>query len=107
MKVTGTVWKFAQDDINTGRIRRKNYAHLPLKEQALRCLETLDPTFAARVKPGDIIVGGRNFGAGSSTPVHLVLRTLGIAAVVAESFNRIFFAAASARACWQIRARVS
>jgi 3-isopropylmalate dehydratase small subunit len=36
-----------------------------------------------------------------------VLRTLGIAAVVAESFNRIFFAAASARACWQIRARVS
>lgn len=91
MKVTGTVWKFPQDDINTDQIRRKNYAHLPLKEQALRCMETLDPTFAARVKAGDIIVGGRNFGAGSSTPVHLVLQTLGIAAVVAESFNRIFF----------------
>ena len=51
MKVTGTVWKFPQDDINTDQIRRKNYAHLPLKEQALRCLETLDPSFAAKVKP--------------------------------------------------------
>ncbi len=91
MKVTGTVWKFAQDDINTDQIRRKNYAHLPLKVQALRCMETLDPAFAAQVTPGDIIIGGRNFGCGSSTPVHLALMALGISAVVAESFNRIFF----------------
>lgn len=91
MKVTGTVWKFPQDDINTDQIRRKNYAHLPIKEQAQRCLETLDPGFAAKVKPGDILVGGRNFGCGSSTPVHLTLMALGIAAVVAESFSRIFF----------------
>ena len=91
MKVTGTVWKFPQDDINTDQIRRKNYAHLPLKEQALRCLETLDPSFAAKVKPGDILVVGRNFGCGSSTPVHLTLMALGISAIVAESFGRIFF----------------
>lgn len=91
MKVTGAVWKFPQDDINTDQIRRKNYAHLPLKEQAQHCLETLDPGFAARVNPGDILVAGRNFGCGSSTPAHAALMTLGIAAIVAESFSRIFF----------------
>jgi 3-isopropylmalate/(R)-2-methylmalate dehydratase small subunit len=91
MKITGTVWKFPQDDINTDQIRRKNYAHLPAREQALRCLETLDPSFAAKVRPGDVLVTGRNFGCGSSTPVHLTLMALGIGAIVAESFGRIFF----------------
>lgn len=91
MKVTGAVWKFPQDDINTDQIRRKNYAHLPVKEQARHCLEGLDPEFAARASPGDIIVAGRNFGCGSSTPVFSALMALGIAAIVAESFGRIFF----------------
>jgi 3-isopropylmalate/(R)-2-methylmalate dehydratase small subunit len=91
MKITGTVWKFPQDDINTDQIRRKNYAHLPLKEQAAHVLEVLDPNFAARMSPGDIIVGGRNFGCGSSTPAHSAVMTLGVAAIVAESFSRIFF----------------
>lgn len=91
MKVTGTVWKFPQDDINTDQIRRKTYAHLTVEEQAKHVLETLDPEFAARLSPGDIIVAGRNFGCGSSTPVYGALMTLGIAAIVAESFSRIFF----------------
>ena len=91
MKVTGTVWKFPQDDINTDQIRRKNYAHLPAKEQARHCMEGLAPEFAASMRPGDIIVAGRNFGCGSSTPVHTALMALGVAAVVAESFGRIFF----------------
>lgn len=91
MNVTGTVWKFPQDDINTDLIRRKMYAHLPLKDQAVHCLEQLDAGFGAQVKPGDIVVAGRNFGCGSSTPVHLALMALGISAIVAESFGRIFF----------------
>jgi 3-isopropylmalate/(R)-2-methylmalate dehydratase small subunit len=91
MKVSGTAWKFAQDDINTDLIRLETYSHLPLAEQAQHCLETLDPTFASKAQRGDIIVGGRNFGCGSSRPAHAALLALGIGAVIAESFGRIFF----------------
>jgi 3-isopropylmalate/(R)-2-methylmalate dehydratase small subunit len=91
MKVTGTVWKFAQDDINTDLIRLEAYAHLPLAEQAKHCLETVDAAFAAQARPGDIVVGGRNFGCGSSRPAHAALKALGLGAVVAESFGRLFF----------------
>ena len=91
MKVAGNVWKFPQDDINTDQIRRKIYAHLPAGEQAKHCFEEFDPQFAARVKPGDILVVGRNFGCGSSTLTHGALMALGIAAIVAESFGRLFF----------------
>jgi 3-isopropylmalate/(R)-2-methylmalate dehydratase small subunit len=91
MKVTGNVWKFPQDDINTDQIRRKTYAHLPAAEQAKHCFEEFDPQFADRVKPGDILVVGRNFGCGSSTLTHGALMALGIAAIVAESFGRLFF----------------
>lgn len=91
MKVTGRVWKFPQDDINTDQIRGKIYAHLPAKEQAKYCFADLDSEFAAKVMPGDILVAGKNFGCGSSTPVHSALMVLGIAAVVAESFGKIFF----------------
>lgn len=91
MKVTGRVWKFPQDDINTDQIRRKIYAHLPAKEQAKYCFADLDPQFAAKVTPGDILVAGKNFGCGSSTLAHSALMALGIAAIVAESFGRLFF----------------
>ena len=91
MKVTGRVWKLPQDDINTDQIRRKIYAHLPAKDQAKHCFEELDPGFAGKVTPGDILVVGRNFGCGSSTLVHGALMALGITAVVAESFGRLFF----------------
>ncbi len=91
MKVTGTAWKFPQDDINTDLIRLQVYSQLPLAEQAKHCLESLDPAFASRVSPGDILVGGQNFGCGSSRPAHLTLKALGIGAVIAESFGRMFF----------------
>jgi len=91
MNVTGNVWKFPQDDINTDQIRRKMYAHLPQKEQATHCMEQLDPAFAAQVAKGDVMVAGRNFGCGSSTPVFHALLALGVSAVVAESFGRVFF----------------
>ena len=91
MKVSGTAWKFPQDDINTDLIRLEIYSHLSLAEQAKHCLETLDPAFTSTVKAGDIGVGGRNFGCGSSRPAHAALQALGIGAVIAESFGRIFF----------------
>ncbi len=91
MKVTGRAWKLARDDINTDQIRRSIYANLPLPDQAKHCLETIDPTFASKVTRGDILVAGKNFGAGSSRPAHATLMELGLAAIVAESFSRVFF----------------
>lgn len=93
MKATGKVWKFPQDDINTDSIRLMSYSHLPLAEQAKHCLETLDPNFGANARPGDIIVAGLNFGCGSSRPAHAALKALGIGAVIAETFGRLFFRA--------------
>ncbi|MEN3352787.1 MAG: hypothetical protein V7640_945, partial [Betaproteobacteria bacterium] len=49
MKLTGRIWKFPQDDVNTDQIRPKMYAHLPLKDQARHCLEGLDPEFGNNV----------------------------------------------------------
>lgn len=91
MKVTGAVWQFPQDDIDTDQIRRAVYSHLPKEEQGKHCLESLDPTFAVRAQRGDVIVGGRNFGCGSSRPAHVAVIALGIGAVLAESFGRLFY----------------
>lgn len=91
MNVTGAVWKFAQDDIDTDQIRRAVYSHLPTSEQGKHCLESLDPAFASKASPGDVIVGGKNFGCGSSRPAHVAIIALGIGAVLAESFGRLFF----------------
>lgn len=69
--------------------------YLTLRDQASlgrHCLEGVDPTFAARVRPGDILVAGRNFGSGSSREhAVLALKGAGIAAIIAESVARIFF----------------
>ncbi len=61
-------------------------------ELATHCMEDLDRSFAARVRPGDVIVAGRNFGGGSSREhAPLAIRGAGVACVVAESLARIFF----------------
>jgi 3-isopropylmalate/(R)-2-methylmalate dehydratase small subunit len=91
MKVTGKVWRFEADDINTDQIRAYMYSHLPVKEQAKHCLESLDSTFAGNVQPGDIVVAGHNFGCGSSRPAHATFVELGVAAIITESFGRLFF----------------
>lgn len=102
MKLTGRVWKFPQDDINTGLIRKQMYNHLPPQEQGKHCMEALDPGFAAKVKPGDFIVAGTNFGCGSSTPAHYSIAALGIPAIVAESFGSLFFSNCVGGALWPI-----
>ncbi len=61
-------------------------------ELAAHCMEDIDPGFAKSVKPGDIIVAGRNFGCGSSREhAPLAIKASGVACVIAENFARIFY----------------
>lgn len=93
MKIKGRVWKFG-DDISTDHIIPGRYYHLRdnLPELAKHVMEDADPEFPKKVRPGDIIVAGKNFGMGSSREhAVLVLKQAGVAAVVAKSFARIFF----------------
>lgn len=82
------------DNINTDYIIAAQHkaSSLDVREMATHTLEDIDPDFATRVRPGDVVVAGRNFGCGSSreTAVH-VLKVLGVRAVLAPSFARIYF----------------
>ncbi|MCS7233002.1 MAG: 3-isopropylmalate dehydratase small subunit [Synergistetes bacterium] len=93
MRVKGRVWKYG-DDINTDVIFPGKYTYVvsdPL-EMAKHALEDLDPSFAKEVKSGDIIVAGKNFGCGSSREqAATCLKVLGVGAVIAKSFARIFY----------------
>ena len=89
--IKGTAWVFG-DEINTDTMAPGAYFKEPMEVMAQHCLEAIDPQFAAGVKPGDIVVGGNNFGVGSAreqAPMALV--HLGVGAVLAESFSRIFY----------------
>jgi len=89
----GKVWKYG-DNVNTDVIfpGRYTYQIMPPEEMAKHALEDLDPEFAASVKPGDVIVAGKNFGCGSSREqAAACLKAAGAQAVVARSFARIYF----------------
>ena len=89
----GRVWKYG-DNVNTDVIYAGKYTYQQLEpaEMAKKSLEDLDPRFAKEVKPGDVIVAGRNFGCGSSREqAAACLRYAGVQAVVAKSFSRIYF----------------
>jgi len=92
MKLRGKAWKFG-DDVNTDLIIPGKYLELTDPEEMARhAMEGVDLGFSERVKPGDIVVGGRNFGCGSSREhAPLALKHVGVGAVVAESFARIFY----------------
>ncbi len=90
--MTGKVWKFG-NDVDTDQIIPSQYLLLPnVEEMKQYTFEPLDKDFASTVCPGDIIVGGENFGSGSSREqAPLVLKALGVSGIVAKSFARIFF----------------
>jgi 3-isopropylmalate/(R)-2-methylmalate dehydratase small subunit len=92
MIIKGKTHKFS-DDINTDDIIAAKYlVSTDSKELASHCMETIKPDFVKQVKPGDIIVAGKNFGCGSSREhAPLAIKGCGVSAVVAKSFAGIFF----------------
>jgi 3-isopropylmalate/(R)-2-methylmalate dehydratase small subunit len=79
-------------DVSTDQIIPGKYLKLTEREAAAHVLEGLDPTFAARVRPTDIVVGGRNFGTGSSREYAAsALRIAGVSCVISPLFARIFY----------------
>ena len=91
--LTGKALKFG-DNISTDHIVPGRLAHLRsnLPELAKHVLEDADPTFASRIKAGDFIVAGKNFGLGSSREhAPLVIKMAGVSAILAKSVARIFF----------------
>jgi len=93
MSIRGRAWKYG-DDVNTDVLFPGKYTYTVSERAdiAAHALEDLDPTFAANVRAGDIVVAGRNFGCGSSREqAATCLVYNGVGAVVAESFSRIFY----------------
>ena len=89
----GRAWKFG-DDVNTDYIIAGKYklSITDIDDLSRHAMEAIMPDFARRVRRGDFIVAGRNFGCGSSREqAPLVLKHLGVAAVIARSFARIFY----------------
>ena len=85
-------WKFG-DDIDTDVIIPARYLNQNTPEHlAAHCMEDADANFAKEVKPGDVIIGGKNFGCGSSR-VHapVAIKAAGVKAVIADSYARIFY----------------
>ena len=89
--VTGRCWVFADANVNTDLLMPAESFHLPLDRQAAMTLERVRPGWSATVRPGDVLVAGRNFGTGSGRPAPRLLAHLGIAAVVADSISDLFY----------------
>lgn len=92
MRVEGDAWTFGEN-VNTDLIYPKTHFRAEYKpgEMASHLMSGIDEDFAAKVRPGDIIVGGKNFGCGSSREeAAAAMREAGIGAVVAPGFGRLF-----------------
>jgi len=91
-KIKGRAWKYG-DNINTDEIIPARYLNtIDPVELATHCMEDLDPEFPSKVKRGDIVVAGRNFGCGSSREhAPLCIKGAGISCIIAGNFARIFF----------------
>ena len=92
MKFEGTAHLFGHD-VDTDAIIPARYLNTTdPKELASHCMEDADPTFPERVRPGDVIVAGKNFGCGSSREhAPVAIKAAGVGVVVAGSFARIFY----------------
>ena len=92
-KFTGKVWKYG-DNINTDVIFPGKYTYRKMEpeEMAKHAMEDLDPEFISKVKQGDILVAGKNFGMGSSREqAATAVKYAGIRVIIARSFARIYF----------------
>ena len=84
-------WLFG-DNIDTDVIVPGRYMKFGIEDIAKHCLEAISPSFASSVQQGDFVIGGRNFGCGSSREqAPAALKHLGVAALVAESFAGLFY----------------
>lgn len=92
MKLNGKAHKFG-DNVNTDEIIPAGYLNtIDPKVLGAHCMENADPDLVKRVKKGDIIVAGKNFGCGSSREhAPLAIKSCGVSCVIAESFARIFY----------------
>ena len=92
MNAKGHVFKYP-DNVDTDVIIPARYLNTQdAKELAAHCMEDIDKSFTSRVQPGDVMVGGWNFGCGSSREhAPLCIKTSGISVVIAKSFARIFY----------------
>lgn len=89
--ITGRAWVFG-DNINTDLIAPARLLKRPVGEFSRFCMEPVMPSFAGEVRPGDVVVGGVNFGCGSSREqAPEALKHLGVAALIAKSFARTFY----------------
>jgi 3-isopropylmalate/(R)-2-methylmalate dehydratase small subunit len=88
--IAGRVWKFG-DNINTDLMLPGPLLLATEEEQRRAVFSANRPGWVDQVRPGDIIVGGLNYGMGSSRPAARSLRNCGIAALIAESINGLFF----------------
>ncbi|MGD0232822.1 MAG: 3-isopropylmalate dehydratase small subunit [Syntrophorhabdales bacterium] len=106
--LSGRVWKFG-DNIDTDIIIPARYlAYTSPEVLGRHCMEPLVPDFAQKVRKGDIIVGGSNFGCGSSREhAPLAILALGIPVVIAKSFARIFYRNAFNKALALLEADIS
>lgn len=92
MKFRARVWKFGAD-IDTDKIIPARYLNTSDPgELAKHCMEDEDPSFASKVRPGDIIIADKNFGCGSSREhAPIAIKAAGVSCIIAKSFARIFY----------------
>lgn len=92
MKLKGIAWKFG-DNVDTDAIIPARYLNTTDPEiLASHCMEDADPEFPSKVRKGDILVAGRNFGCGSSREhAPIAVKAAGVGCVIAHSFARIFY----------------
>ena len=90
MKFKARVWIFG-DNINTDLILPNVAFYLPAQEQIAYIFRANRPGWVDLVKPGDVLIGGKNFGMGSSRPAARNLKNLGLSCLVADSINGLFY----------------
>ena len=91
MQARGRCWRFG-DNIPTDRIVRSDLVFRPLAEIVKHVLETCNPEFPLKVKPGDIIVAGKHFGQSSGRAIAAkAIKATGVSCVIAETFARTFY----------------